>query len=30
MAYSDDGSFTRNVTLMVQVPDSFDPRRPAS
>src|SRR5471032_1004735 len=25
LAYSDDGSGTRNVTLMVQVPDSFDP-----
>ena len=25
IAYSDDGSGTQNVTLMVQVPDSFDP-----
>src|SRR5471030_777127 len=25
LAYSDDGSGTRNVTLMVQIPDSFDP-----
>jgi len=28
LAYGDDGSSTRNVTLMVQVPDSFDPGRP--
>lgn len=28
LAYSDDGTGTRNVTLMVQVPDSFDPGRP--
>jgi len=27
LAYSDDGSGTRNVTLMVQVPDSFDPAK---
>ena len=28
IAYSDDGSGTRNVTLLVQVPDSFDPLQP--
>jgi hydroxybutyrate-dimer hydrolase len=28
IAYSDDGSGRRNVTLMVQVPDSFDVKRP--
>jgi hydroxybutyrate-dimer hydrolase len=28
IAYSDDGSGRRNVTLMVQVPASFDPARP--
>ena len=27
IAFSDDGSGRRNVTLMVQVPDSFDPRK---
>ena len=27
-AYSDDGSGSRNVTLMVQVPDSFNPAQP--
>ncbi|MGA0610508.1 D-(-)-3-hydroxybutyrate oligomer hydrolase [Caldimonas sp. KR1-144] len=27
LAYSDDGGGRRNVTLMVQVPDSFDPDR---
>jgi hydroxybutyrate-dimer hydrolase len=26
LAYADDGSGRRNVTLMVQIPDSFDPR----
>ena len=28
IAYSDDGSGARNVTLMVQVPDSFNPAQP--
>jgi hydroxybutyrate-dimer hydrolase len=28
IAYSDDGSGRKNVTLMVQVPDSFDVKRP--
>ncbi len=28
IAYADDGSGTQNVTLMVQVPDSFDPAAP--
>ncbi len=28
IAYSDDGSGTRNVTLLVQVPDSFNPLQP--
>ena len=28
IAYSDDGSGSRNVTLMVQVPDSFNPAQP--
>ena len=28
IAYSDDGTGRQNVTLMVQVPASFDPRRP--
>jgi hydroxybutyrate-dimer hydrolase len=28
IAYSDDGSSRKNVTLMVQVPDSFDVKRP--
>ena len=28
LAYSDDGSGRWNVTLMVQIPASFDPRRP--
>lgn len=28
LAWSDDGSGRRNVTLMVQVPDRFDPKRP--
>jgi hydroxybutyrate-dimer hydrolase len=28
IAYADDGSGRRNVTLMAQVPDSFDPGRP--
>jgi len=28
LAYSDDGSARENVTLMVQVPNSFDPKRP--
>lgn len=28
IAYSDDGSGRRNVTLMVQVPDTFDKKRP--
>jgi hydroxybutyrate-dimer hydrolase len=27
LAYADDGSGRRNVTLMVQVPDSFDPAK---
>lgn len=27
IAFSDDGSGRKNVTLMVQVPDSFDPRK---
>lgn len=27
LAYADDGSGRRNVTLMVQVPDTFDPSR---
>jgi hydroxybutyrate-dimer hydrolase len=26
LAYADDGSGRRNVTMMVQIPDSFDPR----
>ncbi|MGB7481032.1 MAG: D-(-)-3-hydroxybutyrate oligomer hydrolase [Burkholderiaceae bacterium] len=28
IAYSDDGSGTQNVTMMVQVPSSFDPANP--
>jgi hydroxybutyrate-dimer hydrolase len=28
LTYLDDGSARQNVTLMVQVPDSFDPKRP--
>lgn len=28
IAYSDDGSGSQNVTLMVQVPDTFDPKNP--
>ncbi len=28
IAYSDDGTGRRNVTLMVQVPTSFDPKQP--
>ena len=28
IAYSDDGTGARNVTLMVQVPDSFNPAQP--
>ncbi len=28
IAYSDDGSGRRNVTLMVQIPDGFDPDNP--
>ena len=28
IAYADDGSGRQNVTLMVQVPDSFNPQRP--
>lgn len=28
IAYADDGSGRQNVTLMVQVPDSFNPERP--
>ena len=28
ITYSDDGSGTRNVTLLVQVPDSFNPAQP--
>ena len=28
LAYTDDGSGRKNVTLMVQIPASFDPRRP--
>ena len=28
IAYSDDGSGARNVTLLVQVPDSFNPAQP--
>ncbi len=28
IAWSDDGSGRRNVTLMVQVPDTFDPTKP--
>jgi len=28
IAYADDGTGRQNVTLMVQVPDSFDPARP--
>ena len=28
IAFSDDGSGARNVTLMIQVPASFDPKRP--
>ena len=28
ITYSDDGSLTEQVTLMVQVPDSFDPAHP--
>ena len=28
VAYSDDGSGARNVTLLVQVPDSFNPAQP--
>jgi hydroxybutyrate-dimer hydrolase len=30
IAFSDDGTGRKNVTLMVQVPASFDPGRPAS
>ena len=28
IAYSDDGTGQQNVTLMVQIPDSFQPGRP--
>ena len=28
LAYSDDGTGRKNVTLMVQIPDSFDPEDP--
>jgi len=28
IAYADDGTGQKNVTLMVQVPDSFDPKKP--
>jgi hydroxybutyrate-dimer hydrolase len=28
LAYADDGSGRENVTMMVQVPESFDPRKP--
>jgi hydroxybutyrate-dimer hydrolase len=28
LTYADDGSGRKNVTLMVQVPASFDPRHP--
>jgi len=28
IAYADDGTGQQNVTLMVQVPDSFDPKKP--
>ncbi len=28
LAFSDDGTGTRNVTLMVQIPESFDPDNP--
>ena len=28
LAYADDGTGRKNVTLMVQIPDSFDPKRP--
>ena len=28
LTYTDDGSGRKNVTLMVQIPASFDPRRP--
>ncbi|WP_279610859.1 3-hydroxybutyrate oligomer hydrolase family protein, partial [Burkholderia gladioli] len=28
LAYSDDGSGRKNVTLLVQVPASFDPKQP--
>lgn len=28
LAYADDGTGTKNVGLMVQIPSSFDPRRP--
>lgn len=28
IAYADDGTGMQNVTLMIQVPDSFDPRNP--
>lgn len=28
IAFADDGTGRRNVTLMVQVPDSFDPKKP--
>jgi len=28
LAYADDGSGKKNVTLMVQIPDTFDPKKP--